>query len=70
MDPPEILRLKEQIHQDEIVIGRATREQQRLQEKEAVDYQEFLTKRQELDTKYFEARKAAEQKAAADSKAA
>jgi hypothetical protein len=46
------------------------REQQRLQEKEAVDYQEFLTKRQEFDTKYFEARKAAEEKAAADSKAA
>jgi hypothetical protein len=46
------------------------REQQRLTEKEAVDYQQYLTKRQELDTKYFEARKAAEEKAAADSKAA
>jgi hypothetical protein len=46
------------------------REQQRLTEKEATDYQQYLTKRQELDTKYFEQRKAAEQKAAADSKAA
>jgi hypothetical protein len=46
------------------------REHQRLQEEERVSYQEYLTKRQELDTKYFEARKAAEQKAAADSKAA
>jgi hypothetical protein len=45
------------------------REQQRLTEKEAVDYQEYLTKRQDLDTKYFEQRKAAEEKAAADSKA-
>jgi predicted HicB family RNase H-like nuclease len=46
------------------------REQQRLTEKEAADYQQYLTKRQELDIKYFEQRKAAEQKAAADSKAA
>jgi len=46
------------------------REQQRLREKDAEDYQAFLTKRQELDLKYFEARKAAEEKAAADSKAA
>jgi hypothetical protein len=46
------------------------REQQRLQEKEATDYQAYLTKRQELDIKYFEERKKAEEKAAADSKAA
>jgi len=31
MDPPGILRLREQIHQDEISIGRATREQRRLE---------------------------------------
>jgi hypothetical protein len=45
------------------------REQQRLREKDATDYQEYLTKRQELDIKYFEQRKAAEEKAAADTKA-
>lgn len=46
------------------------KEQQRILDEEQTSYQEYLTKRQDLDIKYFEARKAAEQKAAADSKAA
>ncbi len=46
------------------------KEQQKLQDQELIAYQNYLTKRQDLDTKYFEAKKAAEQKAAADSKAA
>jgi hypothetical protein len=46
------------------------KEQQKILAEEQTSYQEYLTKRQELDIKYFEARKAAEQKAAADSKAA
>lgn len=46
------------------------KELQKLQDQELIAYQSYLTKRQELDTKYFEAKKAAEQKSAADSKAA
>jgi ABC-type transporter Mla subunit MlaD len=46
------------------------KELQKLTDQELIAYQTYLTKRQDLDTKYFEAKKAAEQKSAADSKAA
>jgi hypothetical protein len=46
------------------------KEQQKLQEQDLVAYQNYLTKKQDLDIKYNEAKVAADKKAAADASAA
>jgi|SRR5579863_4541237 len=51
MEPPEILRLREQIHQNEIVMARATHEQKRLQEL-INSYQDRLSVSPDVEEQY------------------